>query len=91
MKMKMVWTKLVDVFLTSWLSHDRPCLPRAPRPYQIQDDTDAASESIHQTIMQKSAGRDAFVLLIDLILGNLASPDIDVDYFRTTKNFFSAN
>jgi hypothetical protein len=50
---------------------------------ELQDDSQSSVSSEDDTA-EILLGRDAFVLLMDLILGNLASPDIDISYFRET-------
>ena len=44
-------------------------------------ETEAPSETSDGQIL---LGREAFVVLLNLIAGNLTSPDLDIDYFRTT-------
>ena len=76
----------LDVFLDKLAQvMTDPGLPALLDRIEFQENTEAASETgTPNDNAEISLGRDAFVLLTDLILGNLASPDIDVDYFRTT-------
>ena len=79
----------LDVFLDQLANvMTDPGLPSLLDRIQLQDDSETTTQADLTDEADDNAdillGRDAFILLIDLVLGNLSSPDVDIDYFRTT-------